>query len=51
VEYTREKAPQKVFDLRLEDPHQLVMWQTFGGEKVPSLYPAGLVRQETLRRD
>jgi len=47
VEYTRETPARKVFDLRFEDPYQLVQWQTFGGEKLASLYPHGMLAAES----
>lgn len=48
VEFTRTVPARKVFDLRLEDPHQLVSWQIFGGEKVTSLYPPSIIQKETV---
>lgn len=50
VEFTRTVPARKVFDLRLEDPHQLVSWQIFGGEKVSSLYPSSIIQKETVTR-
>lgn len=48
TEFTRTQPARKVFDLRFEDPNQLIQWQTFGGEKVSSLYPPTILRKETL---
>ena len=31
-----------VFEVHLDDPHDLVGWQVFGGTRVAGLYPAGV---------
>ena len=41
-EMKRDASREVVFELHLEDPDELVGWQTFGGERVASLYPPGV---------
>ncbi len=41
-EMKRDASREVVFELHLEDPHELVGWQTFGGARVASLYPPGV---------
>ncbi len=41
-EMKRDASREIVFELHLEDPNELVGWQTFGGARVASLYPPGV---------
>ena len=41
-EMKRDASREVVFELHLEDPDELVGWQTFGGARVASLYPPGV---------
>ena len=41
-EMKRDASREVVFELHLEDPNELVGWQTFGGARVASLYPPGV---------
>jgi hypothetical protein len=49
TEYTRETPPRVAFDARIEDPHGVLQWQVFGGEKLPTLYPASIATEEILK--
>ena len=35
----RDAGREVVFELRLDDPNELIGWQTFGGARVATLYP------------
>ncbi len=41
-EMKRDETREVVFELHLDDPNELVSWQTFGGARVASLYPPGI---------
>ncbi len=43
-EMKRDESREVVCEIRLEDPNELVSWQTFGGARVPSLHPPGVER-------
>ena len=38
-EMKRDASRDVVCEIHLEDPHELVSWQTYGGERISSLYP------------
>jgi hypothetical protein len=38
----RDDSREVVFEIRLDDPYELVSWQTFGGARVASLYQEGV---------
>ena len=46
-EMKRDASREVVFELHLEDPNELVGWQTFGGARVASLYPPGVEVRST----
>ena len=41
-EMKRDASREVVFELHLDDPDELIGWQTFGGARVASLYPPGV---------
>ena len=41
-EMKRDAGREVVFELRLDDPNELIGWQTFGASRVGSLYPPGV---------
>ena len=49
TEYTRETPPRVAFDARIEDPHGVLQWQVFGGEKLPTLYPTAIATEEVSK--
>lgn len=42
-EFTHSTPPRMVFEVILADPDGLISWECFGGNRVPSLYPMGIV--------
>lgn len=38
-EYTRTATPEIVFEALIRDPNDLVVWEVYGGQRIPSLYP------------
>lgn len=38
LEYTRTDEPEILFDVVIEDPHEIMQWEVFGGLRTPSLY-------------
>ena len=38
-EYTHQMPPEVVYELRFDDPHDVLQWEVYGGFRTPSLYP------------
>jgi hypothetical protein len=37
-EYTRTQPAEILFEARLRDPNDLIHWEVYGGQRIPSLY-------------
>ena len=45
-EMKRDASREVVFEVRFEDPNELVGWQVYGGARIASLYPPGVEETE-----
>lgn len=43
-EFTRTTPTEVLYDVRMRDPDDLIEWNVFGGQRIPDLYPPGMLK-------